>query len=82
MNQTNKIDRCRALLALMVTASWGCEPYHDRDYRYDRYGRNDRYDWDRDGRRDRYYDRDDWRYDRDRDRWERRSDLNRDRFDR
>jgi hypothetical protein len=55
-----------ALLALMVTLSWGCVPYtyYDRDYRYDRYGSYDRYDRDRDWRRDRYYDRDDWRYDR------------------
>lgn len=33
-----------ALLALIVTASSGCEPYYDCDYRYDRYGRNDRYE--------------------------------------
>jgi hypothetical protein len=62
-----------ALLALIVTASSGCEPYYDCDYRYDRYGRNDRYERDRDWRRDRYdryddryYDRENWRYGRDR----------------
>jgi hypothetical protein len=68
-----------ALLALIVTVSWGCEPYHDHDYRYDRYGRYERNDRDRDWRYDRYgrYDRDDWRdrdWDRDRDRdrdWDR-----------
>ena len=76
-----------ALLALIVTMSWGCEPYYDRDYRRDRYGRYDRYDRDRDWRRDRYdrysdryYDRRHfWRYDRDRDwRYGKRDDWNRD----
>ena len=73
MNQAKKTSiAAGALLALIVTMSWGCEPYHDRDYRRDRYGRYDRYDRDRDWRRDRYdgysdryYDRDDWRRDRD-----------------
>jgi len=77
------------LLALMVTASWGCEPYYDRDdYRYQRYGRNDRYERDRDWRRDRYdrddryYDRDNWRSDRDRDwRYSRGDDREREHYD-
>jgi hypothetical protein len=71
-----------ALLALIVTLSWGCEPYYDRDYDWDRYGRYDRYDRDRDWRRDRSYrysDRDDWRRDRDRDwRYGKRGDWDRD----
>ena len=74
-----------ALLALMVTASWGCEPYHDRDSRYDRYGRNNRYERNRDWRRDRddrYYDRDNWRSDRDRDwRYSRRNGRDREHYE-
>ena len=75
-----------ALLALIVTASSGCEPYYDRDYRYDRYGRNDRYERDRDWRRDRYdryddryYDRENWRYGRDR--YSRRDERETERYD-
>ena len=63
-----KLVAVGALLITLATLSWGCEPYYDRDYRYDRYGRSDRFDRDRwrQGRySDRYYDRDDWRRDRD-----------------
>ena len=49
MNQAKKtFITAGALLALIVKMSWGCEPYYDRDYDRDRYGRHDGDDRDRD----------------------------------
>jgi hypothetical protein len=60
------------LFTLMVTASWGCAYYDHDDYPYrygrnDRYERDREWRRNRYDRDDRYYDRDNWRSDGDRD---------------